>query len=189
MAETEVVTKPATESPAPVEAAPAAAAEATTQDENDVTTWKKRLAGKDQALTSAKAELESIRKEAEELKRWKAETENANLSEFQKAQNRLAALEQELNEAKEVARNERLRNAYPNYAQFLSDTAGLSDDARAQAFEKYMANLRQEQGKAGADVFIEPNNPRKGGTTGQGKRSVTDIVSDMEKLGNPFSEL
>lgn len=183
MAETEVVNTPAPESPAPVAATEQPVA--TTQDENDVTTWKKRLAGKDQALTAAKAELDSIRKEADDLKRWKAETENANLSEFQKAQNRLVALEQELNQAKEIARNERLRNAYPNYAQFLSDTAGLSDDARAQAFEKYMAELRREQAKDGTDTFIEPNNPRKGEST-SAKRTKDDIIKDMEKLGNPF---
>jgi chromosome segregation ATPase len=185
MAETEVVTKPVAESPAPVEAAPAAPEVATTENENDVTTWKKRLSGKDQALTAAKAELESIRKEAEDLKRWKAEKENANLSEFEKAQNRLAALESELNEARESARNERLRNAYPNYAQFLADTAGLSDDARAASFEKYMAELRREQATGGADAIVEPNNPRKGGSDSR-TRTQADIIADMEKLGNPF---
>lgn len=183
MAETEVVNTPVQESPVPVAAEPQAT---TTPAEDDVTTWKKRLAGKDQALTSAKAELDVVRKEAEDLKRWKAETENANLSEFQKAQNRLAALEGELNEAREVARNERLKSAYPNYAQFLADTAGLSDEARAASFEKYMATLRKEQSKEGADVFVEPNNPRKFESNKDGKRSQSDIVSDMEKLGNPF---
>jgi len=185
MAETEVANEVKQESPAPVEAAPVAPEVATTQAEDDVATWKKRLSGKDQALTAAKAELESIRKEAEDLKRWKAEKENANLSEFEKAQNRLAALESELNEAREAAKNERLRNAYPNYAQFLADTAGLSDDARAASFEKYMAELRKEQATGGADNIVEPNNPRKGGSTGT-KRTQADIIADMEKLGNPF---
>lgn len=183
MAEPEVVNTPVQESPAPEAVEPQVA---TTPAEDDVTTWKKRLAGKDQALTSAKAELDAIRKEADDLKRWKAETENANLSEFQKAQNRLAALETELNEAREVARNERLKSAYPNYAQFLADTAGLSDEARAASFEKYMAELRREQAKDGTDTFVEPNNPRKSGGNTDGKRSQADIISDMEKLGNPF---
>lgn len=183
MAETEVVNTTPQESPAPEAVEPQTA---TTPVEEDVTTWKKRLAGKDQALTSAKAELESIRKEAEDLRRWKAENENANLSEFQKAQNRLVALEAELNEAREAAKNERLKSAYPNYAQFLADTAGLSDEARAASFEKYMAELRREQAKEGTDTFVEPNNPRKSGGNTGGKRSQADIIADMEKLGNPF---
>lgn len=187
MAETEVVNAAVPESPKVEAAAPAAPAPETTQDENDITTWKKRLAGKDQALTSAKAELDNLRKEAESLKKWKAENENANMSEFEKAQNRLAALEQELNDAKEAAKMERLRNAYPNYSQFLSDTAGLSDDARAAAFEKYMAALSRETAKDKADVFIEPNNPRKGNAE-SGKRGINDIISDIEKLGNPFTD-
>jgi chromosome segregation ATPase len=187
MAETEVVNAATPESPKVESAAPAAPAPETTQEENDITTWKKRLAGKDQALTAAKAELDSIRKEAESLKKWKVETEQANMSEFDKAQNRLAALEQELNEAKEAAKLERLRNAYPNYSQFLTDTAGLSDDARAAAFEKYMAAIREDKAEGKADVFIERNNPQKGGAVSS-KRGISDIVADLEKLGNPFSE-
>ena len=44
-----------------------------TDVEGDVATWKKRLAGKDQALTAAKKELDDIKSKAEELSRWKAE--------------------------------------------------------------------------------------------------------------------
>ena len=79
MAETEVVNAAVPESPKVEAAAPAAPAPETTQDENDITTWKKRLAGKDQALTSAKAELDNLRKEAESFKKWKSENENANM--------------------------------------------------------------------------------------------------------------
>ena len=48
-----------------------------TDNEADVTTWKKRLAGKDQALTATKKELDEIRSRADELAKWKAEQEQA----------------------------------------------------------------------------------------------------------------
>ena len=174
---------------APVEeAAPAPA----TSEVEDVATWKKRLAGKDQALTAAKKELDAIKAESENLKRWKAEQENSNMSEFEKTQARLAALQSELNETKEYARMERLRAAHPTYAQFLADTAGLSEEARAAAFEGYLAEVKKAQdAERGVPQSDEKNvkpsvNTRKDPAPSSGPRTVKDIEEELRKLGNPF---
>jgi len=180
--ESQATTAPVTDAaPAPV-----------TNEEEDVATWKKRLAGKDQALTAAKKELDAIKAESENLKRWKAEQENSNMSEFEKAQARLAALESELNQAKEEARMERIRSAHPNYAQFLADTAGLSEDARAAAFEGYLSSIKKaqdaERGTPASDEKqVKPSvNTRKDPAPSSGPRTVKEIEEELRKLGNPF---
>ena len=74
-----------------------------TAPEEDVATWKKRLAGKDQALTATQKELAAIREEAEQLRKYKAEVEFANMSELEKATTRAKQLEAELKAARETA--------------------------------------------------------------------------------------
>ena len=166
--------------------------ESATSEVEDVATWKKRLAGKDQALTAAKKELDTLKSEAENLKRWKAEQEHANMSEFEKSQARLAALESELNQTKENARQERIRSSAPNYAQFLADTAGLSEEARAASFEGYLASIKKDQvaerGNTSDAVTVPSVNTRKDAAPA-GKRTVEDIVEEMKKLGNPFADM
>lgn len=173
---------------APVEAAPVVA---TPESEEDVTTWKKRLAGKDQALTAAQKALEAAKAEAEQLKRWKAEQEQSNMSEFEKAQARLAALETELNATKEYARQERIRASAPNYAQFLADTAGLDEEARAVAFEQYLgevkkANAAEKSAPSGDPKVNVPSVNNRKDSAPVGKRTVADIEDELKKLGNPF---
>lgn len=184
MSEEVVTTTEESQSTAPVEVA-----EVATQDVEDVATWKKRLAGKDQALTAAKKELESIKNEAQELQRWKAERELANMSEFEKAQARLAALENEVNATREYAKQERVRNAAPMYAQFLADTAGLSEEARGVAFEGYLKTLKPEQAKEITQTDkeqVKPGVNTRKDATPVGKRTVADIEEELKKLGNPF---
>lgn len=174
---------------APVEGAAVADA---TPETDDVATWKKRLAGKDQALTAAKKELDTLKGESDVLKRWKAEQEHANMSEFEKAQARLAALESELNQTKEDARQERIRSSSPNYAQFLADTAGLSDEARGAAFEGYLKEIKQAQREEKGIVSDAPNRPSvntRKDSIPAGKRTIEDIVEEMKKLGNPFADM
>jgi hypothetical protein len=188
MAEEVVTTAEESQKPvAPVEGAVVADA---TPEAEDVATWKKRLAGKDQALTAAKKELDTLKSEADSLKRWKAEQEHANMSEFEKAQARLAALESELNQTREDARQERIRSSAPNYAQFLADTAGLSEEARAVAFEGYLKEIKQAQREEKglpSDETTRPSVNTRKDAAPAGKRSVEDIVEELKKLGNPFA--
>jgi hypothetical protein len=180
------------ESQKPVAPVEGAAAEATPEVE-DVATWKKRLAGKDQALTAAQKALEVIKTEAENLKRWKAEQEQANMSEFEKAQVKLATLEAELNQTKEYARMERIRASAPSYAQFIADTAGLDEEARAVSFEKFLANTKREQDEekgvvsdGSSNVVSKPTTNTRKDAAPAGKRTVADIEEELKKLGNPF---
>jgi cysteinyl-tRNA synthetase len=188
----EVVTAPA-ESQAKVVTPEVAPVVATPDSEEDVATWKKRLAGKDQALTAAQKALETAKAESEQLKRWKAEQEQSNMSEFEKAQARLAALETELNQTKEYARQDRIRASAPNYAQFLADTAGLSEEARAVAFEGYLNEVKkagqEERGVptgVSKNVDVKPSVNTRKDSAPVGKKTVADLEEELKKLGNPF---
>lgn len=154
----------------------------TTAEIEDVATWKKRLAGKDQALTATKKELDAIKAEAESLKKWKAEIEFANMSELEKANVRAQQLEQELKAAREAAEQESLARKHPLYAQFASEVRGLSAEAQAEAFEKFVSSVAKDKT---TDSFVDVNAPRKT-TPPVSKRTSSDIGQELEKLGNPF---
>jgi hypothetical protein len=162
---------PAVEATAPVEDTP------TQVEGEDVATYKKRLAGKDQALTATKKELDAIRKEAEDLKRWKAEIEEKNLSEYE-------ALEESLATQQDEARQERLARQHPLYAQFRQDTANFDEEARAAAFEKFLDSRVAEVESA---PRIDPNNPRREPVVEKSNPTSAEISERLKSLGNPFS--
>ena len=177
----EVVTPVEEQSTAPVEQPVAAP----TSSDEDVATWKKRLAGKDQALTLTKKELEAKATELEELRKWKAQVELANMSELEKAQLRAQQLEQELNATRENARRESIAQKHPLFAQFTSDTEGLDVEARAAAFEKFVKSVSNEKT---TDAFVDVNAPLKSQSQAPKKRNASDVIEDIKKLGNPFLE-
>jgi len=170
------------QSPAP-EVVAEQPAVATAQDE-DVATWKKRLAGKDQALTATQKELAQIREEAEQLKKWKAEVEYANMSELEKVNLKAQQLEAELKATREAAEQETLARKHPLYAQFAQEVQGLSLAAQAEAFEKFVTSVNKEQTK---DTFVDVNAPRRS-TPAPKQRTAAEVIEDMKALGNPFSK-
>lgn len=157
--------------------------EAATQDDNDITTWKKRLAGKDQALTSTKKQLDELKAEYEKVQTWKLQMEEASLTEFERAQRKIESLEKELRATKEAESKARLAQEYPTYVQWQSKVADLSDEERAREFEALI-----KTGGKPAEEFVDPNKPAKATPVKAGKRSPEDIVKDIAALGNPWGE-
>jgi len=157
--------------------------EAATQDDNDITTWKKRLAGKDQALTSTKKQLDELKAEYEKVQTWKLQMEEASLTEFERAQRKIETLEKELRATKEAETKARLAQEYPTYVQWQEKVASLTDEDRAREFEA----LIKTGGKT-AEEFVDPNKPAKASMAKAGKRSAEDIVKDIAALGNPWGE-
>ena len=157
--------------------------EPATDQDNDITTWKKRLAGKDQALTATKKQLDDIKAEYDKVQTWKLQMEEASLTEFERAQRRIATLENELKATRESEKRERLSKEYPTYASWVSKVEALSDEERAAEFEAFMKN-----GGAPAQEFTDPNKPAKQVASTGKKRSTNDIVKDIAALGNPWGE-
>lgn len=157
--------------------------EAATQDDNDITTWKKRLAGKDQALTSTKKQLDELKAEYEKVQTWKLQMEEASLTEFERAQRKIETLEKELRATREAETKARLAQEYPTYVQWQSKVAELSDEERAREFEALI-----KTGGKPADESVDPNKPAKAAPVKAGKRSSEEIVRDIAALGNPWGE-
>ena len=133
-----------------------------TENEADVTTWKKRLAGKDQALTATKKELDEIKARADELSRWKAEQEQASMTEFEKAQAKIRELEQKAATAEQAAKEERLAREYPLAYQFLKDTGGLDEVGKAAALENFVRQAASAtQTTEPEPAPVDPNNARR----------------------------
>lgn len=157
--------------------------ETATQDDNDITTWKKRLAGKDQALTSTKKQLDELKAEYEKVQAWKLQMEEASLTEFERAQRKIETLEKELRATREAETKARLAQEYPTYVQWQSKVAELSDEERAREFEALI-----KTGGKPADESVDPNKPAKAAPVKAGKRSSEEIVRDIAALGNPWGE-
>jgi len=149
--------------------------------------WKKRLAGKDQALTATKKELDDAKRQLDELAKFKAQIEEQSLSEYEKAQLRIKALEDEINSSREQAKRDRLAKEYPLYNQLLQDTAGLDEDSKASAFEKFIADARAASEEETTSI-VDPNNPRRSEPKVNTKRDSKSIADEMKSLGNPFFE-
>ena len=160
-----------------------------TDVEGDVATWKKRLAGKDQALTAAKKELDDIKSKAEELSRWKAEQEQAQMTEFEKAQAKIRDLESKAAAAEQSAKEERLAREFPLAYQFQKDTSGLDEASRAAALEKFIrdATASKEQVET-APAIVDPNNARRATAAPTTKPDSKSISEKLKGLGNPFAD-
>jgi TolA-binding protein len=160
-----------------------------TENDADVTTWKKRLAGKDQALTATKKELDELRSKAEELSRWKAEQEQAQMTEFEKAQAKIRELEQKAAAAEQAAKEERMAREFPLAYQFQKDTSGLDEASRAAALEKFIreAAAVKEQAEQ-APALVDPNNARRVTAVPSVKPDSKSISDKLKSLGNPFAD-
>jgi predicted RNase H-like nuclease (RuvC/YqgF family) len=160
-----------------------------TENEADVTTWKKRLAGKDQALTATKKELDELKSKAEELARWKAEQEQASMTEFEKAQAKIRELEQKAATAEQAAKEERLAREYPLAYQFLKDTGGLDEVGKAAALENFVRQAASAtQTTEPEPAPVDPNNARRATAASTEKPTSKSISDALKALGNPFAE-
>jgi len=160
-----------------------------TDNEADVTTWKKRLAGKDQALTATKKELDELKSKAEELARWKAEQEQASMTEFEKAQAKIRELEQKAATAEQAAKEERLAREYPLAYQFLKDTGGLDEVGKAAALENFVRQAASAtQTTEPEPAPVDPNNARRATAAPTEKPNSKSISDALKALGNPFAE-
>jgi len=160
-----------------------------TENDADVTTWKKRLAGKDQALTATKKELDELRSKAEELSRWKAEQEQASMSEFERAQAKIRELEQKAAAAEQAVKEERLAREYPLAYQFIKDTSNLDEVGRAAALENFVKQAAAAAATPeSAPSPVDPNNARRATAAPIEKPNSKSISDALKALGNPFAD-
>ena len=174
----------ATKAQSPVAEQPAPDPQVTDQEE-DIATWKRRLAGKDQALTSAKKAADEFKSKYEELAKWKAIQEEASLSEFEKAERRAKELEKELHATKAEFERERLKSKYPAYFDFSEQVKELDQEAQAAAFEKLM---KTAIGGGSTETISDANSPKK--NVAKEKQMKTEDIKDaLRAIGNPWADI
>lgn len=159
--------------------------EAATDASDDVATWKRRLAGKDQALTAAKKAADEFKSKYEELAQWKASQEEASLSEFERAARKIKQLEDQLADAETKYQQEQLKINYPKYYEFQQKARNLSESERAAEFENFV-----KQFVSGEDTVPTPgdaNAPKRGVSKDKPMKSE-DIITALKALGNPWAE-
>lgn len=165
------------------EEAPEAPEEVATPVE-DVTTWRKRLAGKDQALTATQKQLAAVKAEAEALSKWKAEKEQADLSEVEKLQRRISELETSEQTARAEATAVRLRAEYPLAADLLGDDLTKFDLARVAEINGRLAKEQAAESEQ-PEPRMDPNSPRRP-IAKPPANSLEAAKQALRDVGNPF---
>ena len=151
----------------------------------DEATWKKRLSGKDQALTAAQRERDALKAEYEALAKWKAEREQAEMSEYEKAQARIAALEAEAQAARAEAQAAKLTSQYPLAAELLGDDLAKFDPVRVAEINGRLAKEQAEAESAEPEPRIDTNSPRRPIARPQ-KVDLDSAKRALASAGNPY---
>lgn len=176
----EVLTDESQESTAP---ATEATADAPATQSSDEATWKKRLAGKDQALTAAQRERDAVKAERDDLAKWKAEKEQANLTEIEKLQQERDRLTSEVGAAKAEALAAKLSRQYPLAAEILGDDLSKFDEVRVAEIDGRLA--KEKAAESEPEPRVDPNSPRRP----LARPVVDDLTTAKQALvaaGNPY---
>jgi hypothetical protein len=155
---------------------------------DELTTIKNRLAGKDKALTRIQQERDAAKAELDALRQWKAEKEEASLTELEKLTKRLADAEREKAEAIASAERIRLEKSYPDAVSFYGDDP-LPNEDRLQALQERLAAVATPGDDEEPEPRIDPNRPRRTGQSGvksNEDKSVAELAADLRGMGNPF---
>lgn len=168
-----------------VESQEAVEAEATHEPE-ELTTLKKRLAGKDQAYTKLKAEAEALRAEREALSRWKAEREESDLSEVEKLQKRLAEAEERATAVEAEKERIRLQSSYPLAVEFYGDDPLPSEDRLAALQKRLGTTAATEQ----VESDVDPNTPprRSTGVTAP-EPTIEELKANLRREASKYDSL
>lgn len=180
----EVETTEAVESSADEAALDGAAEAATTPSEEPVSTWKARVAGKDRALTAAKQEAQRLAEENARLLAWKAEQEQASLSEVERLQLRIKEMERREAEAIAAAERARLAREFPQAFEWLGDDAP-TDPGRLAEIEARLKSLSAPpEPEPAPEPRVEPNNPRRPNVVMQPTNpSIAQLQADAKGHG------
>ena len=157
---------------------------AVTEAEDDVATWKRRLSGKDQALTAAQKAAEEFKSKYEELAQWKAAQEEASLSEFEKAARKIKQLEDELKATETRYESEKLKASFPQYYNFQEKVRNLTEAQRAAEFENF---VKSQIGGDQPTEVSDANAPKRNVAKDKPMKPE-DIKDAIRALGNPWAE-
>ena len=150
-------------------------------------TWKRRIAGKDQALTATKKEAESLKAQLADYQRKVAAYEQANLSEVERLQLQIASLTAEKEAASTEAARLRLQGKFPLSFTTLGELMPLDEAALAE-IESRLSALKGEE----EEPVIDRNNPRRSSPNAPkppSAMSADELEKSLAAMGNPYRDL
>lgn len=143
---------------------------------------RKRYAGVHSALTKTQLERDALKTEAETLRAWKAQQEEADMTEVQKLTKKLTEQEAALAAARSEVQREKLARQFPLAAEQLGDDAFPSEETLA----RLEAALKAGTAEPEQEPYIDPNNPRRTPLAqAQKPRSKADAIADLMAAGLP----
>ena len=151
----------------------------------DEATWKRRIAGKDQALTAAQQRAAALEAERDALSKWKADQEQANMTELQKVQAERDRLAKEAADAKAEAAAIRLGSKYPLAAELLGDDLTKFDETRVAEINGRLAKEQAAESDA-PEARIDPNSPRRSVPKPPPANPLEAAKAALVEEGNPF---
>ena len=161
------------------------ATDPTTPAPDTEATWKRRIAGKDQALTATKKEAESLKTQLADYQRKLAAYEDASLSEVERLQKQVADLTTAKESAAAEATRLRLQGKFPLSFTTLGELMPL-DEATLAEVESRLSALKGEE----EEPIVDRNNPRRPSPVKNPKdKSADDLEADLAAMGNPFQGL
>lgn len=136
---------------------------------DDSTEWRKRIAGKDRALTDTIRQRDDLAAKLAELERRAADAET-----------RAADLEA-------AAERARLERRFPMAIDLLGTRAPLDDENYLARLESRLAGDKDGERSEGV-FYIDPNNPRRSRAALAEPDTADDLVGRLRSMGNPFLE-
>lgn len=167
-----VAVAPEVESQPVEEPVEAPAAEAT-QPEEDAATLKKRLAGKDQALTRIQQERDAAKARLAELEAAEQARKEAEMTELERANARLAEAERKAAEAEAKALRVELTAKYPNAIEALGGE--LLSEEKLEALESRLTAAATPAAEAEEEPRVLATRPRASTTPPEPVSRVADL--------------
>lgn len=153
--------------------------------EIDEATWKRRIAGKDQALTAAQRERDAIKAERDSLAAWKAQTEQANMTELQKLQAERDQLAADAAAARAEALATRLGAQYPLAAELLGGDLSKFDEVRVAEINGRLAKEAAAEAEP-VEPKVDANSPRRPAPRAPQVSDVESAKAALTAAGNPY---
>jgi hypothetical protein len=161
----------------PPEAPESVASAAPTESESEAT-WKKRLAGKDSALTSTIRERDAAQQRLRELEEWKAQQERGSLTELERMRLELEDRDRRLVEAEETARSAKMEARFP--AAFAATDGKLLDETALAKLEAALS-----RGEPTSAPVVSNSAPKRPGEPPAPKTSK-EIEAELRAIPNPY---
>lgn len=155
-----------------------------TPPEESITTLRNRLAGKDRAYTALKAERDRLTSEVAGLSTWKAEKEQADMTEVERLQKEIADLRAAKATAEATATRAILERKYPLTFDHLGEKAPLDDEGWLAELEGRLVALK---GESESEARIDANNPRKPSSARAEPKTADELEAYLRTIPNPFA--